>query len=59
MLTSGQIEHVKCFLREDWVAEEQLLFVVEQLISFTAVGYECFTRDRTKKKLQYLSPSVK
>jgi hypothetical protein len=50
MLTISQMEHVKCFLRQDWMTEEQLSFVVEQIICFTATGYECFIQEKRSKK---------
>ncbi|EKD44189.1 MAG: hypothetical protein ACD_71C00218G0014 [uncultured bacterium (gcode 4)] len=49
MLTSKDIEQVKQFLREDWMNETQMPFVIEQIISFVSSGYESFLENQIKK----------
>lgn len=47
------MEHVKFLLQEDnWMTEEQLSFIVGQIICFTTTGYECFVQEKMKKKSQ-------
>ena len=46
MLSSSDIERMKQFLREDWVSETQMPFVIEQIVSFVSIGYESFTKNK-------------
>lgn len=49
MLSGSDIEQVKQFLREDWINETQMLFIIEQIVSFVSCGYESFLERKTKK----------
>ncbi len=52
MLSKTDIEQVKEFLREDWINECQMPFIIEQIVSFVSFGYESFITNKTKKNLQ-------
>lgn len=45
-MSDNQLEHIKWFLRKDWVREDQMQLVIANIIEFIAIGYDDFIKNK-------------
>ena len=46
MLSNNQKEHIKQLLKDDWLNDNQIVFMTEYLMKFVSFGYETYTNKR-------------
>lgn len=49
MLSNNQIKHIKELLKEDWIQEDQMFLIIEQIMYFVTISYDDFIKNKEDK----------